>query len=165
MRYLLINPQGQMYERDCVTYTEALDQVGPEGWAQVRLAPNLTAYINDCALILPEKYQPNMLGGLLLMLLGAAHQPYPGTIVITGWDPGATIRDEIEVIDLTLLQVAVIGGIYAWATAMLAFPDKKRPRDILTYQELVDLVEIAHPGTVPGDHRSEKEAKSNDHDR
>ena len=96
----------------------ALDRlVGPEGKTRVRLENRhaLAGWVNDCGLVMPDKYPRNVVGSCLLSCLGAAQQPYAGNVLVTGWDDSATLRDEIEVrplgeakaLELTQLVAAI----------------------------------------------------------
>jgi hypothetical protein len=120
VKYIKIDESGTLAEGDADNYTTALDEVGPEGWNLIQLAPNLAAWVNDCGLILPEKYRRNPIGGLTIIALGASHIPYAGPIVLTGWDRSATARDEPEGVGLTPLQVAVICAVHAMLSGVVS---------------------------------------------
>ena len=111
MRYALIDEDGHLTLNTTSHYTKALDCVGPEGWNTIRLTATLAAFVNDCGLILTDRYRRNPIGGTLLIALGAQTIPYAGPIVITGWDPHATSRDDVEVIGLNGMQEFTISTL------------------------------------------------------
>jgi hypothetical protein len=97
MSYILITPAG-----DLTRHTGAVDwdaAVGPEGRTRVRLHPALamTAYVNDCGLVLPDQYERNIPGTCLLACFGATTQPYAGTIAFVGWDAAAGLQGDSEI--------------------------------------------------------------------
>ncbi|MFF7966692.1 hypothetical protein ACFZC3_15160 [Streptomyces sp. NPDC007903] len=102
MRYAVITPDGTLTHGDDVPDWDAL--VGPEGEVRVSLGREVAAaaWVNDCGLRFPDRYPRNITGSCLLTALGANIQPYAGTIVVTGWDPSATPRGELEIRDLPL---------------------------------------------------------------
>jgi hypothetical protein len=110
VKYLVIDTDGHLYQRTAPRYDVALRDVGPEGWARVRLHTaaevagpehvHLAGFVNDCGLLFPEKYPRNVVGSCLLASVGASPQPYAGPVLLTGWqeDP---YGDEPEVRSLT----------------------------------------------------------------
>lgn len=86
-------------------------KVGPEGPSRVRLTPEaeMSGWVNDCGLVLPDRYARNEVGGLVLACLGGPVQPYAGPVVITGWHQCAGgVASEVDLGDrevsyLTLL--------------------------------------------------------------
>lgn len=120
MRYALIDNDGELHVKDG-GWLDIRAEVGPEGPVSVRIAPILTpamfrGWVNDVGLFFPDRYPRNIVGSLVLMMLGAAEQPYAGPVVITGWDPppGA------EMVDLTDDQVQGIRGVHQDVRAALA---------------------------------------------
>jgi hypothetical protein len=85
LAYAVIGNDGQLHIRD----TDWRSEVGPEGPVRVALDPRwrLAGWVNDCGLLDQATYPRNVVGSVLLHSLGAAHQPYAGPVVITGWDP------------------------------------------------------------------------------
>lgn len=83
LAYAVIGDDGQLHIRDSSWRTE----VGPEGPVRVALHPSwrMAGWVNDCGFV--AGYPRNVVGSVLLHTLGAAHQPYAGCVVITGWDP------------------------------------------------------------------------------
>lgn len=111
IRYLLIDTDGVGsfgIQPDPGYTTSWLDGlVGPEGWNRVGLYPQwrMAGFVNDCGLLAPEKYPRNVVGSVLLCTFGAGQQPYAGPVVITGWNPSATARGDLEIGSLHDLQV------------------------------------------------------------
>lgn len=119
IRYALIDSDGELHVKDG-SYQEARAEVGPEGWDRVRLLPppgharDWAGWINDDGhrLGLPR----NIIGGLVLNGLGATVLPYPGPVVITGWEyPG----QPTEVTSLCVHQERAIREIHAEARRAL----------------------------------------------
>lgn len=119
MKYLIIDSDGRLLPGDHPYWREILDEVGPEGADRVQLTRSLAAYVNDCGLIAPEKYDRNPVGGALLHALGAPPIPYAGPIVLVGWDDYAGRRGDVEVQGLTDLQIGWITHLYHWLSAIL----------------------------------------------
>lgn len=90
LAYAVVDDDGQLHIRDTSWRTE----VGPPGPARVALHPSwrMAGWVNDCGLLDQATYPRNVVGSVLLHTLGAAHQPYAGQVVITGWDatPGGS---------------------------------------------------------------------------
>jgi hypothetical protein len=105
VKYILIEEDGQLCVRTAPRYDVALRDVGPEGWDQVRChqRPDLRGFVNDCGAIMPDRYGRNIIGSLLLAVIGANVYPYCGPVLITGWDD--TPGDEVEIIGLTDRQL------------------------------------------------------------
>lgn len=84
--------------------------VGPEGRDRVRVHPDwpVSGWVNDCGLLMPDRYPRNVVGGVLLGTLGGPQQPYAGPVVITEWDPTATSRGEPEIRTLHDSQVELL---------------------------------------------------------
>ncbi|EST24493.1 hypothetical protein [Streptomyces roseochromogenus] len=96
MRYATITPDGELAHHDDEPDWHAL--VGPENKARVSLRGlAVTGWVNDVGLLLPERYPRNVIGSCVLASLGAAVQPYAGTIVLTGWNPDNTPRGLLEI--------------------------------------------------------------------
>lgn len=120
MRYALIDNDGELHIKNA-DWSTIRTEVGPEGPAQVRIAPILTpaqfrGWVNDCGHLFPDRYPRNIVGSLVLMMLGAAEQPYAGPVVLTGWDP----PPGIEMCDLTDHQIQGLRGVYQDVRAALA---------------------------------------------
>lgn len=156
MRYMLIDEAGVLYDRTADTWSTALAEVGPEGGNRVQLTRDLAAYINDCGLVLPDKYRRNPVGGLLLMAFGAQRIPYAGPILLVGWDYTATARGEAEIVGLTPIQAGVVRVVHTLTRAWLGDDNSRSPvlgldvdrRDEdVEALELADMVEI---GAAPG---------------
>lgn len=83
MKYALIYTGGQLVHLTGDWTTE----LGPEGFSRVGLHPALpmAGWVNDKGHNLPELYPRNVIGSVLLGCLGAAHRPYAGPVVITGF--------------------------------------------------------------------------------
>jgi hypothetical protein len=113
MTYVVIDADGTAHTRDTAPTLAALTtEVGPEGWARVRLSADLAlaGFVNDCGLLFPEKYPRNVAGSVLLYVLGAGKQPYAGPVVITGWQPDPC---DIELRPLTPEQLQFVTGMHA----------------------------------------------------
>jgi hypothetical protein len=144
MRYALIDEDGILHENATTDYTLALGHVGPEGWGTVHLGGGLAGFVNDCGLVLPDAYRRNPVGGLTLIMLGAQKIPYAGPIVITGWDPRATYRDESEVIGLTPLQTLLVRTIHG----IVSTPDNADMGGD-EYEQICDVKNMISGGAVP----------------
>lgn len=121
MRYALIGNDGELHVKDG-SYQEARAEVGPEGWAQVRLARThgyaaWSGWVNDVGHQLPDRCPRNIIGGLVLTGMGAATKPYAGPVVLTGWNPHGMPN---EVCGLDDLQADVIREIHDDARRALA---------------------------------------------
>ncbi|MFD4830212.1 hypothetical protein ACFWPV_10205 [Streptomyces uncialis] len=83
--------------------------IGPEGRARVRLDPRFraAAWVNDCGALLPDRYPRTIEGSCLLAALGAAHRPYFGPIVFTGWKPENTPLGLSEIVPLAMPSFAL----------------------------------------------------------
>lgn len=89
--YVLIRPNGELSFKD----GDHRAEIGPEGANQVWLHPARRAagWVNDCGLLLPERYPRNVIGSILLICLGATPQPYAGPVAVTGWHPRREVCD------------------------------------------------------------------------
>lgn len=102
MRYIVIEEDGQLYRRSAPSCNVALRDVGPEGWDMVRLGtPSLRGFVNDCGMIMPERYGRNVVGSVLLAACGATIYPYCGPVLLAGWIEPA----DCEIVSLTDPQV------------------------------------------------------------
>jgi hypothetical protein len=142
LTYIVIDQDGDLAERTAAEYTEALAEVGPEGWNRVQLTRTMAAWVNDCGLIL-DKYRRNPIAGVLLMCLGAQEIPYAGPVVLTGWDARLTMMGEAEVIGLTPVQVDVIRLLHSFVRT-----ETGTGSDVGA--ELVALAGLVRDGQVPG---------------
>lgn len=77
---------------------------------RVRLNPAwlMTGYVGEFSLLPSANAERNVIGGVLLGVLGASQQPYAGPVIITGWDSRATYRGEIEVCTLNIALVEAL---------------------------------------------------------
>lgn len=85
MRHIVIAEDGALQVRED---GDPLAAVGPEGSARVGLHPSyggVGAFVNDCGLVLPDRYCRNVTGSVLLATMGARIMPYAGPVVITNW--------------------------------------------------------------------------------
>ncbi|WP_432169129.1 hypothetical protein [Streptomyces sp. 1222.5] len=126
MRYAVITAAGELSHHDDTPDWDAL--IGPEGKARVRLQSGIAAagWVNDVGLLFQEKYPRNVVASCVLTALGAALQPYAGTIVFTGWDPGNTARGLQEMCDLPQ-PVTVLDTVHGDVLKALA---GQTPRDM-----------------------------------
>lgn len=158
MKYLVIDTDGQLYQRTAPRYDVALRDVGPEGWARVRvdrtppvLGP-LGAFVNDCGLIMPERYERNVVGACLLVAFGAGQQPYAGPIVITGWqeDP-YELSDEPEVRGLNSTQVDILRQVHGDVRKAVGLDQGElaAPQADGWREAIVELAEMVRTGPVP----------------
>lgn len=96
MRYAVIAPNGDLSHHDDDIDWRAV--IGPEGKVRVALPGlALAGWVNDVGLVLPNRYPRNIVGSCVLATLGAAVQPYAGTIVLTGWNPANTPLGLLEI--------------------------------------------------------------------
>jgi len=114
MRYLVVDPDGQLRQRTAPRYDVALREVGPEGWARVPMHAaagpenvHVAGFVNDCGFLFPDRYLRNVVGTCLLVSVGGNVQPYAGPVVLTGWDPEPYSADP-EVRSLSEDQVAAL---------------------------------------------------------
>lgn len=85
MRHIVITEDGALEVRED---GDPLAAVGPEGSSRVGLHPayrGIAAWVNDCGLVLPDRYRRNVVGSALLASMGARLMPYAGPVVITNW--------------------------------------------------------------------------------
>jgi hypothetical protein len=154
VKYIVIDTAGKLHERHAPGYAVALRDVGPEGWARVRLGPTQTAfgpvesrvaaYVNDCGLIIPH-YDRNVVGACVILALGAPWQPYAGPVVLTGWEPDS---EDTEIRALTDEQTAAVARIHADVRAVLdgADPTDRLPR---LCQAIRQAAVMVRSGEVP----------------
>lgn len=149
LRYLLIDEDGKVHDRTAATYYDAVSEVGPEGWNRVQLTRDLAAFVNDCGLILPDKYRRNPVGGALLHALGGPPIPYAGPIVLAGWDQTRTYDDEPEVVSLTDLQAVTFRHLARHFAAIVkgVAPAAFRADEIVAVNAAADEV---RGGAIPG---------------
>jgi len=160
VRYLVVDEDGQLWQRSAASYDVALRDVGPEGWDRVRLhntaalcgpGRDVAAFLNDCGLVLPARYGRNVVGTCLLTSLGAGVQPYAGPIVLTGWNPLPDGDAEVE--GLTEQQVGVIRRVHGEIRVVLGLaPGTPNPSP--AHQRwraaMRETAEIARTGPTPG---------------
>ncbi|MGW6292430.1 hypothetical protein [Streptomyces sp. NPDC055058] len=96
MKWAVISPEGELTQHDGpLDWTTV---VGPEGRARVYLPGAAVAgWVNDIGLLDPKRYPRNVVGSCVLAALRARVQPYAGPVVFTGWNPGNTARDLLEI--------------------------------------------------------------------
>jgi hypothetical protein len=126
VKYILIDHSGNLTEGYDDNWEDVLREVGPEGSNRIQLTPNLTAWVNDCGLILPDRYRRNPVAGAMLMAFGAQEMPYAGDIVFTGWDARATLADRAEVVGLGDAQAAMLKLLHGWVARVLVGDDRLR---------------------------------------
>lgn len=121
MRYLLIDNDGDLHVKDAA-WSEIRAEVGPEGPSGVTIPPHygwpdtwLRGWVNDVGLLKPETYPRNVVGSLVLTGCGAALHPYPGPVVITGFDQRTR-----DVCDLDDELIRTVTEIHADARAAVA---------------------------------------------
>jgi hypothetical protein len=151
---MLVDEAGVLHDRNADTWSAALAEVGPEGGNRIQLTRDLAAYVNDCGLVLPDKYHRNVVGGLLLMAIGAQRIPYAGPILLVGWDSSNTMRGVAEIVGLTPVQAGMVRTVHALACAWLGddeandtTPPTVRHDDELA--EALELAEMVATGAVP----------------
>jgi hypothetical protein len=86
--YVVIDTGGGLSIRTGpVTIDLVRKEVGVEGWAKVYLDRKceMVGWVNDCGLLLPEKYPRNPVGACVMATFNAAQNPYAGPVVITGY--------------------------------------------------------------------------------
>lgn len=146
MRYLLIDEAGVLHDRNADTWSAALAEVGPEGGNRIQLTRDLAAYVNDCGLVLPDKYRRNPVGGLLLMALGAQRIPYAGPILLVGWDGANTMMGKAEIVGLHPIQAGMVRVVHTLARAWLGDDNSRSPAlglDVNRHDEDVEALELA----------------------
>ena len=145
LHYLVIDEDGALHHRTAPVYTDALDEVGPEGWNRIQLTRTVAGFVNDVALV-SSTYTRNVTGGLVLMAFGSPQIPYAGPIVFTGWDPTATRMGRTEVTTLTPLTSAMIIAAHALISEVLS-DTTHAPNDLVT--EVLNLGEMVSVGQAP----------------
>lgn len=132
--YLSIKPDGGLtiHEGDPYgNYGDTLDQlVGGQGRNRVQLHRNypLAGWVSDVGHSHPDRYPRNVVGSCLLASLGAAQQPYAGTIVITGWNADNTARDLVEVEPIDAVQIGKLASMFAAVQSALSSPNAPTPQ-------------------------------------
>ncbi|MFK0172671.1 hypothetical protein ACIQU5_28130 [Streptomyces sp. NPDC090306] len=149
MSYLLITPNG-----DLTRHTGPIDwdaAVGPEGHVRVRLnsAFNMAAYVNDCGFSVPDRYPRNIPGTCLLQSLGAAAQPYAGTIAVVGWDAEAGRRGYSEIAPLAPHIADNVEAIHGDVLRVLA-GDEPRELSASWGEQMREIAEDARTAPAPG---------------
>jgi hypothetical protein len=119
-QYFVINPDGRASVRDCLSLgqfvlTDCDAAVGVGYAARVGLNPAwmMTGYVNDCGLLPTLDLERNVVGGVLLGVLGGSEQPYAGPVVVCGWDERATSLGQVEVESLMSPHVDVLNEMVA----------------------------------------------------
>lgn len=118
MKYVVIDEDGQLHQRTADRYEVALRDVGPEGWDMVRCYQHqdLQGFVNDCGMLLPDRYGRNVVGSLLLASLGANIYPYCGPVLIAGWVEPA----DIEIVGLDEQQLDRLRTVHGHIQAIMA---------------------------------------------
>jgi hypothetical protein len=159
MKYVVIDEDGQLRQRTAPNYNVALRDVGPEGWDRVRLhnvaalfGPeqiDMAAFLNDCGLVMPDRYGRNVVGTCVLASFGAGVQPYAGPIVLTGWDPSPD-GDDAEIESLTEMQVDAIRVVHADVRRVLGL-DPGSPAAPARWQAAMrEVADVARTAPTPG---------------
>lgn len=118
--FAVIQPDGALtIDERPVTMELVEEAVGPEGWnrAYPRADCRMVGWLNDCGLLMPEKYPRNEVGGAVLAAMGAPQQPYAGPVVITGYDHGGSGGWPL---DLDELRVQAQRALHAAVRSALA---------------------------------------------
>jgi hypothetical protein len=84
--YGVVGNDGQMIRIETGDWRSP---IGPPGVDRVALHPvtRASGWVNESGHHQPETHPRNLVGSILLYLLGAPCLPYAGPVVITGWDP------------------------------------------------------------------------------
>lgn len=158
MKYLIIDEDGQLRLASAPTYDVALRDLGPEGWDMVRCyqRPDLRGFVNDCGMLMPDRYPRNPVGSVLLASLGANIYPYCGKVLVTGWDEDDEIvslderqiyqlrtvhRDILSVLDGTFVP---LHGTQAWAAAVREIAEQVRTGPLPTPTVLTGAEALDH---------------------
>lgn len=115
MSFVTIDVDGTFTVHAAAPTSETIREHVAGWWDMVRLpypVGRMRAFVNDDGHLvgLPR----NIVGSLLLIACGAGHQPYAGTIVITGWD------DDTEIEPLDGPNLHVVQELHRDLTAALA---------------------------------------------
>lgn len=130
-QYFVVDTDGaygirESASREQFLFTDVDTVVGVGGAGRVQVGRDfmMAGYVNDCGLV--AKLERNVVGGVLLAVLGAAKQPYAGPVVLVGWDPGATVLGELEVQSLLPVQIDAVWAIVSDIRIVLGM-DAGRP--------------------------------------
>jgi len=133
-QYLVVETDGtasvcESGSREQFLYTDVDTVVGVGGAGRVRLYHGwmMTGYVNDCGLV--RQLPRNVVGGVLLGVLGAGQQPYAGPVVVCGWDTRATYMGQLEVQGLTPPFVEALERIVAGIRIVLGIDEGTPSRD------------------------------------
>lgn len=162
-QYFLVETDGTVSicesgSREQFLYEDRDLAVGVGGATRVRVAPGwmMTGYVNDCGLI--RQLPRNVVGGVLLGVLGAGQQPYAGPVVVCGWDDRATYMGELEVQSLTPLLTETLERIVADIRIVLGIdrgtPSRDDPAwaaDVRTFADYIRDGEAPPMRVVSGD--------------
>lgn len=110
IRYLLVDEDGQLHEKTAPDYRVALVDCGPEGWDRQSLGFPITAFLNDCGLVMPDRYRRCVVAACMMVALGAPARAYAGPVVFTGWDPHT---NDVEVCSLSNRSVELLRALHA----------------------------------------------------
>lgn len=115
IRYMLVDEDGALHERQAADYRAALADCGPEGWDKQRLGPDtgMCAFLNDCGLLLPEKYRRCVVAACMMVVLGAPPAAYAGPVVFTGWNDRATVAGQLEICSLSDDAASLLRHLHA----------------------------------------------------
>lgn len=162
-QYFVVDTDGaygvqKSASREQFLFTDVDAVVGVGGHSRVRLGRDfmMAGYVNDCGLV--SKLERNVVGGVLLAVLGAARQPYAGPVVLAGWDPGAAVLGEMEVQSLMAVQINAVRSIVSDIRIVLGM-DAGRPvhddpvwaADVRTFAEYIRTGEAPVMRVVSGD--------------
>jgi len=133
-QYFLVETDGtasicESASREQFLHEDADLAVGVGGATRVRLYHGwmMTGYVNDCGLL--RQLPRNVVGGVLLGVLGAGQQPYAGPVVVCGWDTRATYMGQLEVQGLTPPFVEALERIVADIRIVLGMDEGTPSRD------------------------------------
>ena len=164
-QYFMVEPDGSADVRHCVSLgqfmlTDLDEVVGVGGAGRVRLNPAwmLTGYVNDCGLLPTLNLERNVVGGVLLGVLGGSQQPYAGPVVVCGWDSRATSLGQLEIESLTQMHVDVLNRLVSDIRIVLGMdggtPTKTDPAwaaQVRTFAEYILNHEAEPMRVVSGD--------------
>lgn len=161
--YFVVDTDGaygirESASREQFLFTDVDTVVGVGGHSRVRLGSDfmMAGYVNDCGLV--SGLERNVVGGVLLAVLGAARQPYAGPVVLVGWNPAATVLGELEVQSLMEVQLGAVRSIVSDIRIVLGMDEGTPVHDDLlwaagvrTFAEYVRTGEAPTMRVVSGD--------------
>lgn len=148
MRYAVIDVEGELTHHEGELDWRAI--VGPEGKARVHL-PRLAVagWVNEVALLFPDRYPRNVVGSCVLAALGARIQPYAGPVAFTGWNPDNTPLDLVEIEPLPQ-SVTALDTVHGATLKALAggTPRELSPSWAESMREIAEHVRTAPTGGI-----------------